>query len=55
MPSQYLAQVVKWLDTLPLVGRESIGSTPIDEMVSLVIGSNPILVTKKMPDQQQSS
>jgi len=26
-----------------LVGRESIGSIPIDEMVSLVIGSNPVL------------
>ena len=30
-----------------LVGRESIGSIPIDEMVSLVIGSNPVLTTQK--------
>ncbi len=35
------------VNTLPLAGRESIGSTPIDEMVSLVIGSNPVLTTKK--------
>ena len=30
-----------------LVGSESVGSTPTDEMVSLVTGSNPVLTTKE--------
>ena len=34
------------VDALLKEGRESIGSTPIDEMVSLVTGSNPVPATK---------
>ena len=40
------SQVAELVDALLKEGRESSGSTPIDEMVSLVTGSNPVLTTK---------